>query len=121
MNEYLPLDSITLILLWQIMTRKNPADAAAAAGLVVEDFGENCVANIAAVIVAFKEGGGKPADELLLSKAGDGSPADEFLLCFLWGDAAGAGSSLLIQNAMTSPLFVPKKHKSIKPPPLPKS
>ena len=40
LNVYLPFDSMTLMLLWHIMTRKNPADAAAAAGLVVADFGE---------------------------------------------------------------------------------
>jgi hypothetical protein len=69
---------------------------------VLEDVDDACVANRAAAIVAFREGDDGLRDDFLL----DGFP---------FGEAAGLESSLRTTNAITSPLFVPKKQRSVRP------
>ena len=66
------------------------------------DVDDACVAKRAAAIVAFKEG--------------DDGLTDDFLLAgFPFGEAAGLESSLRTAHAITSPLFVPKKQRSVRP------
>jgi hypothetical protein len=99
---YLPLAAITLIGLWQTITRKIPAAAAEETplecALPPAAFGENCVANSAAVIAAFIDG--------------DDALTDDLRLCFEPGDASEARCSSRTINEITSPLFVPKKQTS---------
>lgn len=78
------------------------ANAAGDEDGVPEEVGDARVANRAAAIVAFREGDVGLRDDLRLG-------------VFPFGEAAGLESSLRTTNAITSPLFVPKKQRSVRP------